>query len=159
MKCLIKLHLNFDSRSKICSKCMCTYLGYTWPPVRFSNYFFLWTYLSLSKIILIFRAFLNEISNDLFEFLMIYLHDDLNLSFFLFCCFSVSITLDDFLTEYNLLNYNFLNDLFNYGFLNKYKTLYRINTLSHNTSRQLFQIEKKNRIGLLRTSYYVASVG
>ena len=93
-----------------------------------------------------------RISNDLFTWWFEFI-------FFLFCCFSVSITLDDFLTEYNLLNYNFLNDLFNYGFLNKYKTLYRINTLSHNTSRQLFQIEKKNRIGLLRTSYYVASVG
>jgi len=68
----------------------------------------------------------------------------MNLSFFLFCCFSVSITLDNFLTENNLLNYNFLNDSFNHGFLNKYRTLYRINTLSHNTSRQLLQIEKKS---------------
>lgn len=137
--------MNFDSCSKICSKCTCTYLGYTWPPVRFSNYFFLWNHLILSKIILIFRTFLNEISNDLFEFLIIYLHYDLNLSlFFLFCWFSVSITLDNFLKECNSLNYDFLNNLFNYGFLNKYRTLYRINALSLNTSRQLFQIEWKN---------------
>jgi len=126
MKCLIKLHLNFDSRSKICSKCMCTYLGYTWPPVRFSNYFF---FVELSDFI---KDYLNfpcifkwnfqwsfRISNDLFTWWFDFI-------FFLFCCFSVSITLDNFLTEYNLLNYNFLNDLFNYGFLNKYIELIRL---------------------------------